>query len=536
MGKPPLDIVTLRELHEAGQFDQAKEGYLAILRKNPRNAEILHSLGILCAQQDNFPEAIQHLQKALQFQPDNLILHLHLANMQKIQGLHDQAAQTLHAALIIDPHYVAALNNLGTVYYAQGKFSDAIDTYQRALADQPDHIDAYYNLGLALNKQNRIDAAITTYDKLLSLASDHFAARFHLACLLMQQEEWAAAEKHFLTIESTHPYHLETQTNLATCYLKLGSLKQAKLHYGNALELAPEDAQILFNLGVVNMQLGQIDNAIQYYQRVIRINPDLFEAHNNLGVAFLAKEHAAFALHHFQEAFRLEPKNSVIRYTVHRLSKNQRLLAAPPEYITALFDAYADHYEPHLLTALDYQVPTQLQEALLSITQPTLNTWDILDLGCGTGLCGALLKPYARSLIGVDLSEKMLSIAEQKKSYDQLIQSDILTFLPNQQAAYDLIVAGDALVYLSDLDPLFQLVAQALRRDGYFAFNTEISQEKDYQMNQSGRFSHQKNYLEALATTHHLRIAYYQPVITRMQNNEPVHGHLYIMQRLENLS
>ena len=32
---------------------------------------------------------------------------------------------------------------------------------------------------------------------------------------------------------------------------------------------------------------------------------------------------------------------------------------------------------------------------------------DILDIGCGTGLAGAWLKDYARSLVGVDLSEQV---------------------------------------------------------------------------------------------------------------------------------
>ena len=34
---------------------------------------------------------------------------------------------------------------------------------------------------------------------------------------------------------------------------------------------------------------------------------------------------------------------------------------------------------------------------------------DVLDAGCGTGLCGPLVAPYARRLVGVDLSEAMLA-------------------------------------------------------------------------------------------------------------------------------
>ena len=38
----------------------------------------------------------------------------------------------------------------------------------------------------------------------------------------------------------------------------------------------------------------------------------------------------------------------------------------------------------------------------------------IIDLGCGTGLLGPLLRSYTGFLIGVDLSPKMLGVAEEK--------------------------------------------------------------------------------------------------------------------------
>ncbi|HLB57224.1 MAG TPA: tetratricopeptide repeat protein [Gammaproteobacteria bacterium] len=378
--------------------------------------------------------------------------------------------------------------------------------------------------------QKNDEEAVTIYKKILEKSPDHVAARFYLACLLMQQEKISDALAEFLTLETQEPDHVETQINLATCYLKKGALNEAKKHYLNALSLTPDDTQILFNLGVIHRQQGNTDLAIQYYQRAIAAQPDLFSAHNNLGVAFLEKEHVGFALHHFQKALALQPDNKAITYTVTALTQNKRLLAAPTDYVQALFDAYADHYESHLLEALDYKIPEQLQQTLSRLTEPRA-ALDILDLGCGTGLCGVVLKPYAKTLIGVDLSEKMLAIAFEKKSYDQLIAEDIMHFLTDKKAQYDLMVAGDVLVYIGQLDALFVQITQSLRVDGLFIFNTEISDEQDYKMNQSGRFAHNKNYLAHLAEKNKLAILSSQLVITRMQHNGPVRGHLSILQK-----
>jgi predicted TPR repeat methyltransferase len=531
MSKFNYDLESLHQFHRAGELETARRGYLDILRINPREAAALHALGIIAAQEQKFSEAIEYLESAIKITPQDPMIYLHLANVLKIQGLFSQAAQILQNTLAINPNYPPAINNLGTVFFAQGKLEEAAKQYQLAIQKQPHYVDAYYNLGLALTKLGKLSEATDTYQKILKQAPEHFAARFHLACVFMLQDKLPEALTEFLNIEKTHPHHIETQSNLATCFLKQGNFNDAKLHYLKALELAPEDNQILFNLGVINMQQGHTDSAIQFYQRVVKNNPDFFAAHNNLGVAFLAKQHAAFALHHFREALRIQPANTAIQYTVNVLSQHQHLLAAPPDYVQSLFDGYADHYEPHLLTALEYQVPNLLIFAIQKIKKLPQKSWDILDLGCGTGLCGVPFHSAAKTLIGVDLSTKMLAVAAQKNIYDELISADLVAFLKNKHSAYDLIMAGDVLVYLGDLDDIFKNIYSALRIGGLFAFNAEMSEQSDFKMNQSGRFSHHKNYLDKMAEKNHFKIAHYEVAVTRMQNNEPVSGHLYVLQR-----
>jgi predicted TPR repeat methyltransferase len=185
----------------------------------------------------------------------------------------------------------------------------------------------------------------------------------------------------------------------------------------------------------------------------------------------------------------------------------------------------------HLLNALDYKVPQLLQKTLSSFLSKSQKL-DILDLGCGTGLCGEQFKLYANSLTGVDLSPNMLAVAAQKHIYNTLKSCDLTEFLTDKIKQYDLILAGDVLVYIGDLSTLFQLASRSLRPHGLFAFNAEICADADFKMNQSGRFSHSKDYLETTAINNHFKIVHYESVITRQQNNEPVYGHLTILRLL----
>lgn len=532
MSKVKMDIHHIRELHRKGKLEEAMQGYLSILRKNPRDIEALHSVGVISAQQKNFSKAVDYLKLAIGYNPTEPTFQLHLANVLKMQGLYNEAAELLEKTVQSHPNYVPAFNNLGTVYYAQGQLAHAIRLYRAAIEKEPNYADAYYNLSLALIKTNECDEAILLLQKLLEHVPDHFAARFHMACAYMQQEQFDQATQTFLMIESSHSHHFETQTNLATCYLKLGLFDKAKIHYLKAIELNPKDTQSLFNLGYLNMQQGNLDAAIQYYQRTVNLAPDSFAAQNNLATAFLAKPHLGLALQHFKEAQRLQPNNKSIAYNIQALEQNQPLLTAPADYVQSLFDAYADHYELHLLQALDYHIPSLLEKAISKFISKS-HSLDILDLGCGTGLCGIIAKPYAKSLIGVDLSPKMLAVASEKQIYNELITQDLILFLTEKNNQYDLILAGDVLVYMGDLSQLFTLIEKVLRQQGLFAFNTEICEDAPFKMNQSGRFAHNKAYIDAQASKNNLKIVSYQSAITRQQNNEPVYGHLYILQKME---
>jgi predicted TPR repeat methyltransferase len=524
-----INLKEAQQLHQAGLLAEAHAQYLQLLQSNPNDADVLQALGLLSAQQQDFTSAVDYLQKAIVYQPDNPAIHLNLGNALKAQGLYSQALQVLQQAIELNPNYSLALNNIGTIYYIQEKWELAIQYYQLAIQHQTNYIEAYYNLGLAYAKHADTEKAIQTYKNILDYIPEHAAACFQLGCLFLLHGQVNTALRYFLIVETAHPTHFETQTNLATCYLKQGALNQAKMHYKKALDLSPLDTQILYNLGVICMQQGHIDAAIQYYQRAIQIDPLQYAVHNNLGVAFLLKQHPAFALQHFKEALRLQPNNEAIRYSVQMLAQDERLLTSPPDYIKTLFDAYADHYDMHLRQSLDYQIPELLLAAILQQVKKPID-WDILDLGCGTGLCGAAFKPYAKSLVGIDLSAKMLDIAREKNLYTNLIVGNLQTSLAQSEQTYDLIIAGDVLVYIGDLANLFSEIKKSLRPLGFFVFNTEITEQADYTMNQSGRFAHQAKYLVELAQQNSLRVVSYQKIISRMQNNEPVYGHLYVLQ------
>lgn len=465
---------------------------------------------------------------------DQMILDAQLkyANALRAQGLYAQAEPVLLGIIHHYPDFSAAYNHLGSLYFLQGKWQDAANAFRQAIRKQADYVDAYYNLGLALKKLKQMQEAKQINELLLELSPRHQGAHFQLGCFCMQEQRFAVALEYFLLIVEDDPAHFESQVNIAHCYLRLGRLNEAISHYLIAQRLHTDDTQVLFNLGVIYFLLAQEQNATDFYLQALQGNPNFFEAHYNLGIIFYKQKKTQEALPHFYHALRLQPGNQTVQHLIHILSKDEKIKESPSEYIRSLFDAYAPHYEAHLLQVLNYILPQHIYSSIKLLKDDEYQTWNILDLGCGTGLCGALLKAPGNSLTGIDLSVKMLEIAGKKNIYTELIHLDILSYLEQANTKYDLAIAGDVLGYLGDLTKFFLLLDKVIQTHGFLVFNAEICKQQDYVLTMTGRFSYSKDYLDQLIAKHQWQILKYEQIHLRQQEQQMVPAHFYVLQKM----
>src|SRR5690606_39249945 len=107
----------------------------------------------------------------------------------------------------------------------------------------------------------------------------------------------------------------------------------------------------------------------------------------------------------------------------------------------------------------------------------------VLDLGCGTGLCGAHLRANLLMrddhLCGVDLSPAMIEQAKKCNVYSALHVADLHEFLEADQTTWDLVVAADVFNYIGPLDRVFAALRKRLASGAWLAFTTESTEEND---------------------------------------------------------
>jgi predicted TPR repeat methyltransferase len=238
--------------------------------------------------------------------------------------------------------------------------------------------------------------------------------------------------------------------------------------------------------------------------------------------ALVARGQIAYAADIFDRWQHIDPDNSSIAYHRSILLQSQAPLRAPSEYLIFEFDEFADSFDG-VLAGLGYVVPRRFGE-LLSVHMEGRSA-RVLDLGCGTGLCGVEARPYAAYLCGVDLSPGMLDRARQRGIYDALVEDEIGSYLKQCEDKFDLVLAGDSLIYFGELSSVLGSIRTVMRPNGLIIFSLEmVSDELTYFLSCSGRYQHSRAYVEAtLRESGYMVVSAESPVL-RNENGLPVNG------------
>ena len=202
-------------------------------------------------------------------------------------------------------------------------------------------------------------------------------------------------------------------------------------------------------------------------------------------------------------------------------------------YVARLFDDYAPRFETHLTDSLGYRGPA-LVAAALSEAAPGRRFGRALDLGCGTGLAGAVLRPAADRLAGCDLSAAMLDRARRRGIYDELACRDLVAALEAEPAGgLDLAVAADVLIYVADLRPVFAAAARALAVGGLFAFTTQVQEEggPEVVVGADLRVRHATAHVLRLAAAAGFAVAFQSAQWARRERGEPVPGLVAVLRK-----
>ncbi|MGH9652285.1 MAG: tetratricopeptide repeat protein, partial [Bryobacteraceae bacterium] len=283
-----------------------------------------------------------------------------------------------------------------------------------------------------------------------------------------------------------------------------GKSEEARAAFTKATELAPDLAMAWFNLGVCLGRCKQPSEAASALHRALKIEPGHLPAYESLAVVLHRLGNYEEAAEVFREWLAHDPGNPMALHMLAATSGAAAPARATDGYVRTLFDDFAASFDENL-ASLQYRAPHLIAERL-GREVPGNASLDILDAGCGTGLCGPLVRSLARTLVGVDLSAGMIEKARARGGYDELVVEELCAFMGSHSATFDVVVSADTLVYFGALEEPLRCARSCLRGDGLLIFTLEQrdpaqdpgSDEKSYRLETHGRYSHSEKYVRAM--------------------------------------
>ena len=376
------------------------------------------------------------------------------------QGALLPAVKAYAEALELDPRDPEALHWLGVAAHQLGDSERAVASIGESLEVDPEQPNAHNNLGNVHSECGRFDSAVACYRRSLELRPDYLLALQNLGKALCVLEQYAEAES---------------------------PLRRA-------VALEPGDASSQLYLGSACLAQGRRDAALTAYRAAIAADRQHAVAYRKLGALLRKMDRLDEALLVYDGWLAFEPENGLARHYRAACAGEAPPARASDSYVRAEFDGFAESFDERL-ERLDYRAPELLGEALRTRVGPNARL-DVLDLGCGTGLCAEPLRGQAARLDGVDLSSGMLERARERGSYDQLFEAELISHLESCGDAYDALVSADTLVYIGDLAPVFAGARRVLRPGGWLLFTVErLETGEGYQLRKSGRYAHAEDYL-----------------------------------------
>jgi len=421
--------------------------------------------------------------------------------------------------------------------HKSGELVEAEQAYRRALSANPRNVQALYLCGLVKGQLGRPRGAIELLQQVVSLQPDHLPAISELAKLFHETGQLQESAEALRKLISLRPDLGELYSNLGTVLRRLGRAEEAVVAYEKAIELSPDCAEAHSNLGNVLKGLRRFDEAAVAYRRAISLSPASTDVYRHLAAILRNSNRIDEATDVLKQWLKVEPNDPIAQHMMAAYSGEDAPTRASDGYVRRVFDEFAANFDDEL-RGLDYQGPRLIGEAIRAELSEGAEGFDVLDAGCGTGLCGPLLRPIARRLVGVDLSGVMIQHACELNLYDDLVEGELTDYLNDHPQEFDLIVAADTFNYFGALEPLLTAAASSLREAGILIYTLEqcdlSASVGDYRLNLHGRYSHKEDYVRRCMYERGLTISSLESATLRKDRDQPVAGIVVRARKQEN--
>ncbi len=323
---------------EMGNIEFAVNAFRNGAQLDRRDASLAANLGdVLVNYTQNVEEAMQHLDRAIEMNPDDAETYRNRGWGHTLLREFDEGIVDFQKAIELDPEDYETYQRLATLYLAEEDYQDGIDALSKAIefyepeqSSEPDsNINGYLQRAegrMLLAKLQETSAkernllyegVIEDTDAILREFPDRFpqsgVALHRRGMALRMQNKYEEAITAFTdAIQLIPPGNEATYTGEAyllrgICWFYQGQNKLARGDFKEAASKSLEDPRPYLWIGYTQAEEQEFRKAIESYGEAAARNPSYSLAYANRGLSYMQLEDYDKAIDNFNEAIRAEP-------------------------------------------------------------------------------------------------------------------------------------------------------------------------------------------------------------------------------------
>jgi len=259
-----------------------------------------------------------------------------------------------------------------------------------------------------------------------------------------------------------------------------------------------------FDLGLYHLRKRNINDAILRFYITSLFNNKNANAYYYLAKCYYLKKNLLKAKKNIALCININNQHTECKFLQKIITQEGVIDEVPESIIEEFYQKYASKYDMEYNVNEGYFTPYDLMEAASKYVKKAK---EILDLGCGTGVCGKKFKslfPEA-DITGIDIAHNMLARAQHKyfrnhPIYSKLIHNSVSTFITKSSKKFDVVISCLSSHYKRHLHSDLLEINKLLNAEGYacLAFEKNVSNNNDQTLSYGyENFCYNENYVES---------------------------------------
>ena len=356
-----------------------------------------------------------------------------------------------------------------------GQYDTLLREIELYMNDNPDLQPLYYYKGNVLRHKGDLQGALSAYRWAILLDPNDAKARTYYAATLFDLKDYAGALNAADAAILIDPDQPDPYLICGNILSLLGFPEQAVYPYHHAYEFMPDNISLGSYVAELYSQQNEPDDAFELMMQLLAR-----DEHNGA----LQVQMACMLYFFMQNGVPLEKveewtqkwadayKNpysedvllNILNHNLNYTPLSTGVLERVFDDLSVVYDTIAEEDAILFVNVLENALRPYFQDK---------KDLTVLDIGCGTGLAASPIRQYTTQgrLSGIDLSSKLLAIAQTRKIYTDFFHQDAMEFLADKRQEYDVLIAADSLPYMDDLNKAFSVFNVALKSKGMMFFS-----------------------------------------------------------------